>query len=59
MWEKAQENLQLMMLNRGYVFLRKKDDSIQFMPIPIIKKLLYGVLNLINSILMESRNLLI
>lgn len=27
MWEKAQENLQLMMLNRGFVFLRKKDDS--------------------------------
>ena len=26
MWEKAQENLQLMMLNRGYVFLKKKDD---------------------------------
>jgi DNA-directed RNA polymerase subunit H (RpoH/RPB5) len=26
MWEKALENLQLMMLNRGYVFLRKKDD---------------------------------
>ena len=26
MWEKAQENLQLMMLNRGFVFIKKRED---------------------------------
>ena len=27
MWDKALENLQLMMLNRGYVYIKKKDDN--------------------------------
>ena len=27
LWNKALENLQLMMLNRGFVFIKKKDDT--------------------------------